>query len=37
VGHESWFYVYISLLSAIYLVSVVGMRETKTTSRILED
>jgi MHS family alpha-ketoglutarate permease-like MFS transporter len=37
VGHESWFYIYISLLSAIYLVSVVGMRETKTTSRILED
>jgi MFS transporter, MHS family, alpha-ketoglutarate permease len=36
-GHEPWFYIYISLLSAIYLICVIGMRETKTTSRILED
>ena len=36
-GHESWFYIYISLLSAIYLISVIRMRETKTTSRIIED
>ena len=36
-GRESWFYVYISLLSAVYLVSVLRMRETRTTSRILED
>jgi MFS transporter, MHS family, alpha-ketoglutarate permease len=36
-GHESWFYIYISLLSAIYLISVIRMRETKETSLILED
>ena len=36
-GHESWFYVYISLLSAVYLISVIRMRETKTTSLITED
>lgn len=36
-GRESWFYIYISLLSAIYLICVLRMRETKTTSKILED
>ena len=36
-GRESWFYVYISLLCAIYLVCVLRMRETKATSRIVED
>jgi MHS family alpha-ketoglutarate permease-like MFS transporter len=37
IGHERWFYIYISLLCAIYLVAVLRMRETKATSRILED
>jgi MHS family alpha-ketoglutarate permease-like MFS transporter len=36
-GHEPWFYIYISLLSAIYLICVLRMRETKATSLILED
>ena len=36
-GHESWFYVYISLLSAIYLICVLRMRETRDRSLILED
>jgi MHS family alpha-ketoglutarate permease-like MFS transporter len=36
-GHESWFYIYISVLSAIYLVCVLRMRETKDHSLILED
>ena len=36
-GHESWFYIYISVLSAIYLIAVLRMRETKTKSQILED
>jgi MFS transporter, MHS family, alpha-ketoglutarate permease len=37
IGHESWFYIYISLLAAAYLVAVLRMRETKLTSQILED
>src|SRR6185312_1436777 len=37
VGHERWFYIYISLLCAVYLASVLMMRETRTTSQILED
>jgi MHS family alpha-ketoglutarate permease-like MFS transporter len=37
IGHENWFYVYISLLAAAYLVAVLRMRETKLTSQILED
>jgi MHS family alpha-ketoglutarate permease-like MFS transporter len=36
-GHEPWFYIYISLLSAIYLICVLRMRETRETSQILED
>ena len=36
-GRESWFYVYISVLSAIYLACVLRMRETKDHSLILED
>jgi MHS family alpha-ketoglutarate permease-like MFS transporter len=36
-GHESWFYVYISLLSAIYLICVLRMRETRDHSLIIED
>ena len=37
IGHETWFYVYISLLAACSLVAYVRMRETKTTSLIEED
>jgi MHS family alpha-ketoglutarate permease-like MFS transporter len=37
IGHESWFYIYISLLSACSLIAYVRMRETKTSSRIVED
>jgi MFS transporter, MHS family, alpha-ketoglutarate permease len=37
IGHESWFYIYISLLCAVYLVACIRMRETKATSQILED
>ena len=37
IGHESWFYIYISLLCAAYLVAVLMMRETKSASRIVED
>ena len=36
-GHESWFYVYISLLSVIYLICVLRMRETRDHSLIIED
>ena len=36
-GHEPWFYIYISVLSAIYLLCVLRMRETKDHSLILED
>ena len=37
IGHERWFYVYISLLSFCSLIAYIRMRETKTSSRILED
>ena len=37
IGHERWFYVYISALAACSLVAYVRMRETKTNSRIEED
>jgi MFS transporter, MHS family, alpha-ketoglutarate permease len=37
VGHERWFYVYISLLAALSLIAYVRMRETKTSSLIEED
>ena len=37
VGHERWFYIYISFLAACSLVAYVRMRETKTTSLIEED
>jgi MHS family alpha-ketoglutarate permease-like MFS transporter len=36
-GREPWFYIYISILCAIYLVCVLRMRETRITSRIEED
>ena len=37
IGHERWFYIYISALSALSLVAYIRMRETKTSSQILED
>lgn len=37
IGHERWFYVYISGLAALSLIAYVRMRETKTTSLIEED
>lgn len=37
IGHERWFYVYISALAALSLIAYVRMRETKTTSLIEED
>jgi MHS family alpha-ketoglutarate permease-like MFS transporter len=37
IGHENWFYIYISALTACSLVAYVRMRETKTSSLILED
>jgi MHS family alpha-ketoglutarate permease-like MFS transporter len=37
IGHERWFYVYISLLAALSLIAYIRMRETKTTSLIEED
>jgi MHS family alpha-ketoglutarate permease-like MFS transporter len=37
VGHERWFYIYISGLAAMSLIAYVRMRETKTNSLIEED
>jgi len=37
IGHERWFYFYISGLAACSLVAYIFMRETKTASQILED
>jgi len=37
IGHERWFYLYISVLAGISLIAYVRMRETKTTSLIEED
>jgi MHS family alpha-ketoglutarate permease-like MFS transporter len=37
IGHERWFYVYISALAALSLIAYVRMRETRTNSRIEED
>ena len=37
IGHERWFYIYISALAACSLIAYVRMRETKTSSLILED
>ncbi len=37
IGHERWFYIYISALAAFSLVAYVRMKETKTNSLILED
>ena len=37
IGHERWFYIYISVLSAMSLIAYVRMRETRTSSLIEED
>ena len=37
IGHERWFYIYISGLAALSLIAYVRMRETKTASLIEED
>jgi MHS family alpha-ketoglutarate permease-like MFS transporter len=37
IGHERWFYIYISGLAAMSLIAYVRMRETKLTSQIVED
>jgi MHS family alpha-ketoglutarate permease-like MFS transporter len=37
IGHERWFYLYISGLAACSLIAYATMRETRTTSQILED
>ena len=37
IGHERWFYIYISGLAALSLIAYVRMRETKTNSLIEED
>ena len=37
IGQENWFYIYISLLAAMSLIAYVRMRETRTSSQILED
>ena len=37
IHHENWFYIYISALAALSLIAYVRMRETKKTSRIVED
>jgi len=37
IGHERWFYIYISALAALSLIAYVRMRETRTNSLIEED
>jgi len=37
IGHEHWFYIYVTAVIACSLVVYLRMRETKTTSQILED
>ncbi|MEO7655468.1 MAG: MFS transporter [Sphingomicrobium sp.] len=37
IGHERWFYIYISALAAMSLIAYVRMRETRTNSLIEED
>jgi MHS family alpha-ketoglutarate permease-like MFS transporter len=37
IGHERWFYIYISGLAAMSLIAYIRMRETKTNSLIEED
>ncbi|MEO7635442.1 MAG: MFS transporter [Sphingomicrobium sp.] len=37
IGHERWFYIYISCLAACSLIAYVRMRETRTSSLIAEE
>jgi MHS family alpha-ketoglutarate permease-like MFS transporter len=37
IGHERWFYIYISALAALSLIAYIRMRETRTSSLIAED
>ena len=37
IGHERWFYIYISTLAGLSLIAYIRMRETKTNSLIEED
>ena len=37
IGHERWFYIYISALAGLSLIAYIRMRETKTASLIEED
>ena len=37
IGHERWFYIYISALAGFSLIAYIRMRETKTNSLIEED
>ena len=37
IGHERWFYIYVSVVIGCSLIAYIRMRETKTTSLILED
>ena len=37
IGHERWFYIYISCLAALSLIAYVRMRETRTSSLIAEE
>ena len=37
VGHERWFYWYVTAIIAVSLVTYIRMRDTKQSSRILED
>jgi MHS family alpha-ketoglutarate permease-like MFS transporter len=36
-GHESWFYIYVTVMIGVSLAVFVGMRDTRRHSRILED
>jgi MHS family alpha-ketoglutarate permease-like MFS transporter len=37
IGHERWFYIYVTVVIGFSLIVYVRMRETRTTSQILED
>jgi MHS family alpha-ketoglutarate permease-like MFS transporter len=37
IGHERWFYIYISALAGLSLIAYIRMRETKANSLIEED
>ncbi|HEU0310987.1 MAG TPA: MFS transporter [Sphingomicrobium sp.] len=37
IGHERWFYIYVTIVIGCSLIAYLRMRETKLTSQILED